>query len=172
MRSPLVYLTVLVIATCGLVYELVAGTLASYVLGDSVTQFSTVIGVYLSALGRRLLPVEVRPARRWPGASSRSSWRWRWSAARRRRCCSSPSPTCPASSAPCSTAIVLLVGTLVGLEIPLILRILREAVDFKELVAKVLTFDYLGALVASLLFPILLVPAPRARAHVAAVRAR
>ena len=37
MRSPLVYLTVLVIATCGLVYELVAGTLASYVLGDSVT---------------------------------------------------------------------------------------------------------------------------------------
>src|SRR6185295_14404401 len=50
-KSPLAYLTVLVIATCGLVYELVAGTLASYVLGDSVTQFSTVIGVYLSALG-------------------------------------------------------------------------------------------------------------------------
>src|ERR687897_944721 len=51
MRSPLVYVTVLIIATCGLVYELVAGTLASYVLGDSVTQFSTVIGVYLSPLG-------------------------------------------------------------------------------------------------------------------------
>ena len=51
-----------------------------------------------------------------------------------------------------------MVGTLVGLEIPLLMRILREAVDFKELVAKVLTFDYLGALVASLLFPILLVP--------------
>src|SRR2546422_9449076 len=49
MRSPLVYLTVLVVATCGLVYELVAGTLASYVLGDSVTQFSTVIGGYPSA---------------------------------------------------------------------------------------------------------------------------
>jgi len=54
--------------------------------------------------------------------------------------------------------IVLLVGTLVGLEIPLVLRILRERVDFRELVAQVLTFDYLGALVASLLFPILLVP--------------
>src|SRR5260370_2736057 len=51
MQAPLVYLTVLVIASCGLVYELVAGTLASYLLGDSVTQFSTVIGVYLSALG-------------------------------------------------------------------------------------------------------------------------
>jgi spermidine synthase len=46
----------------------------------------------------------------------------------------------------------------VGLEIPLVMRLLRETVDFKELVAKVLTFDYLGALFASLLFPILLVP--------------
>lgn len=34
---------VFVIATCGLIYELVAGTLASYLLGDSVTQFSTII---------------------------------------------------------------------------------------------------------------------------------
>jgi spermidine synthase len=47
----LLYLNVLIIATCGLVYELLAGTLASYVLGDSVTQFSLIIGVYLSALG-------------------------------------------------------------------------------------------------------------------------
>src|SRR5438046_1410082 len=50
-RRGFIPLTVLVVATCGLIYELVAGTLASYVLGDSVTQFSTVIGVYLSALG-------------------------------------------------------------------------------------------------------------------------
>ena len=40
-----------VVATCGLVYELLAGTLASYLLGDSVTQFSTVIGAYLFAMG-------------------------------------------------------------------------------------------------------------------------
>src|SRR3978361_71766 len=43
--------SVLAIATCGLVYELIAGTLASYLLGDSVTQFSTVIGVYMFAMG-------------------------------------------------------------------------------------------------------------------------
>ena len=36
-RPGPVYLTVLVIATCGLVYELVAGALASYLLGDTVT---------------------------------------------------------------------------------------------------------------------------------------
>src|SRR4026207_1135810 len=43
--------SVFAIATCGLIYELIAGTLASYLLGDSVTQFSTVIGVYLFAMG-------------------------------------------------------------------------------------------------------------------------
>src|SRR5436309_10338343 len=50
-RTPIFFLNVLVIATCGLVYELLAGTLASYVLGDSVMQFSLIIGIYLSALG-------------------------------------------------------------------------------------------------------------------------
>ena len=43
--------SVFAIATCGLIYELVSSTLASYLLGDSVTQFSTVIGVYLFAMG-------------------------------------------------------------------------------------------------------------------------
>jgi spermidine synthase len=47
----LLLVAVLVIATCGLIYELVAGTLASYLLGDSVTQFSTIIGVYLFSMG-------------------------------------------------------------------------------------------------------------------------
>src|SRR5260370_2678862 len=54
--------------------------------------------------------------------------------------------------------VVILVGTLVGLEIPLLMRILKERFQFRELVSHVLTFDYLGALGASLLFPILLVP--------------
>jgi spermidine synthase len=157
MRSPLVYVTVLVIATCGLVYELVAGTLASYVLGDSVTQFSTVIGVYLSALGvgsylsryvqralaRRFVEIELGVALVGGASAPLLFLSFAY---------------LPGFFRPVLYGIVLLVGTLVGLEIPLILRILRESVDFKELVAKVLTFDYLGALAASLLFPILLVP--------------
>ncbi|MGA2157367.1 MAG: polyamine aminopropyltransferase, partial [Bryobacteraceae bacterium] len=49
---PLVlFLSVLLIAACGLVYELIAGTLASYLLGDSILQFSTIIGTYLFAMG-------------------------------------------------------------------------------------------------------------------------
>ena len=42
---------VFVVAACGLVYELAAGALASYLLGDSVPQFSTVIGSCLFAMG-------------------------------------------------------------------------------------------------------------------------
>ena len=44
-------ITAFVISTCGLVYELIAGTVASYLLGDSITQFSTVIGTYLFSMG-------------------------------------------------------------------------------------------------------------------------
>lgn len=156
MAAPLLLATVLLIATCGLVYELLAGTLASYVLGDSVTQFSTVIGVYLSALGlgswiskfvdrriaRRFVEVELLVALVGGGSA----------------------PLLFLSFAHLSFfrvvlyAVVLAVGLLVGLEIPLLLRILKDRYEFKELIARVLTFDYVGGLFASLLFPIFFVP--------------
>ncbi|MBI3653632.1 MAG: polyamine aminopropyltransferase [Acidobacteria bacterium] len=155
-RTPIIFLNVLVIATCGLVYELLAGTLASYVLGDSVTQFSLIIGIYLSALGigawlsgfidtglaRRFIEVEIAVA--LLGGFS--------------------APLLFLSFARLSYfqvvlyAIVLGVGTLVGLELPLLMRLLKDTLAFKDLVSRVLTFDYIGALVASLLFPLFLVP--------------
>ena len=49
--ANILLISTLIIAICGLVYELAAATIASYLLGDSVTQFSTVIGVYLSGMG-------------------------------------------------------------------------------------------------------------------------
>ncbi|MDP1999233.1 MAG: polyamine aminopropyltransferase, partial [Rhodoferax sp.] len=55
-------------------------------------------------------------------------------------------------------SLVMLVGTLVGLEIPLVMRILKRNADIKDLVSQVLTFDYLGALAVSLAFPLVLVP--------------
>ncbi|WP_153556489.1 polyamine aminopropyltransferase [Roseimaritima sediminicola] len=157
-RAPLLllYLNVLVIATCGLIYELLAGTLASYLLGDSVTQFSLVIGVYLSALGvgawlsryvetalaRTFIEVELALAL-LGGLSAPFlflvfAWiEWFQTAL---------------------FSVVFLIGVLVGLELPLLMRILKEHLDFSELVSRVLTFDYIGALLASLMFPILLVP--------------
>jgi spermidine synthase len=46
----------------------------------------------------------------------------------------------------------------VGLEIPLLMRILKESDDIRDLVAKVLSVDYLGALIGSLLFALVLLP--------------
>lgn len=155
-RTLLLFLNVLVIATCGLVYELLAGTLASYVLGDSVTQFSLIIGVYLFALGvgawlsqfihtdlpRRFVEVELGVAL-LGGLSA---------------------PLLFLSFATLTWfhivlyGLVFAIGTLVGLELPLLMRLLETSLDFRDLVSRVLAFDYVGALVASVLFPMFFVP--------------
>ncbi|MDA8083498.1 MAG: polyamine aminopropyltransferase [Nitrospiraceae bacterium] len=149
-------LSVFIISTCGLVYELTAGALASYLLGDSVTQFSIIIGVYLSAMGlgswlsrhivRNVITVfiEVEMLIGLVGG-----------------CSSALLFTLFEVSAYFRSILYLLIsvtGVLVGLEIPLIMRVLKNRFEFKDLVSKVFTFDYIGALFASLLFPLILVP--------------
>src|SRR6185436_13615067 len=42
--------------------------------------------------------------------------------------------------------------------LPLLMRLLEGQVAFKDIVSRVLTFDYIGALAAALLFPLFLVP--------------
>jgi spermidine synthase len=150
------FITVLLIAACGLIYELVAGALASYLLGDSITQFSTVIGTYLFSMGigswmsrfiargliARFVAVELLVAVVGGFSSTILFLAFAYTESFR-------------------LALYLLVsviGILVGLEIPLLMRILRDRFEFKDVVANVLTFDYLGALGASLLFPLVLVP--------------
>ncbi|WP_438729798.1 polyamine aminopropyltransferase [Parasphingorhabdus sp. DH2-15] len=148
--------SVFVVATCGLVYELLAGTIASYLLGDSVTQFSTVIGTYLFAMGV-------------------GSWCSRYVKQRalevfiRVEILIALIGGCTAallfmlfpivdSFRPILYALVFCIGFFVGLEIPLLIRILRGRFAFRELVSTVLTYDYVGALAASLIFPLILVP--------------
>jgi spermidine synthase len=157
--------SVFVVAACGLVYELAAGALASYLLGDSVLQFSTVIGTYLFAMGlgswasqllQRQLVAHFLRIELLVGAVG---------------------GLMPAllfiahSSLPAHAAgpfrvllygLVGLIGALVGLEIPLVMRILKSHFSgrwaLSALVSQVLTFDYLGALVVALAFPLLFVP--------------
>lgn len=150
------FLTVLLIAACGLIYELVAGALASYLLGDSVTQFSTVIGTYLFAMGigswlsryvtrglvARFVAVELMVAVVGGLSSTLLFLAFAYTESFRLLL----------------YVLVVVIGVLVGLEIPLLMRILRGRFEFKDVVSNVLTFDYLGALGASLLFPLLLVP--------------
>lgn len=149
-------ISVFVIATCGLVYELIAGTLASYLLGDSVTQFSTIIGAYLFSMGigswasrwvdrdltARFIQIEILvglvgglgPALLFVAFAHVEAFRV------------------------VLYLVVGVIGVLVGMEIPLLLRILKDRLQFHDLVSKVLSLDYLGALLASVLFPLWLVP--------------
>lgn len=149
-------ISVAIISTCGLVYELIAGALASYLLGDSVTQFSLIIGTYLFSMGigsylskyfekellRRFIQIELlvgmiggfSAAIMFVAFEHVSSFRL------------------------LLFSFVVITGALVGLEIPLLMRILKDEYDFSDLVSKIFSIDYVGALFASLLFPLVLVP--------------
>jgi spermidine synthase len=149
--------SVFVIAACGLVYELAAGALASYLLGDSVLQFSTVIGAYLFAMGvgsylsrffERQLPAHFLRIELLVAVVGGALPAILFVA----------NAYAPGSFRFLLYALVFAVGTLVGLEIPLVMRILKRNVALKDLVSQVLTFDYLGALAVSVAFPLLLVP--------------
>ena len=149
--------SVFVVAACGLVYELAAGALASYVLGDSVLQFSTVIGAYLFAMGvgswlsrffERQLPAHFLRIELLVALVGGAMPALLFIA----------NAYLPGAFRALLYALVLLVGMLVGLEIPLVMRILKRNIALRELVSQVLTFDYLGALAVSVAFPLLLVP--------------
>src|SRR5271154_1725307 len=152
----LLFISVLLVAACGLIYELVAGTLASYLVGDSIFQFSTVIGTYLFAMGigsalsrylnrglvYRFVWIELLLGVIGGFSSALLMLAFAFTQ----------------GFELILYALVITMGVLVGLEIPLLMRIVRDRYEFRDVIAHVLTFDYLGALGASLLFPILLVP--------------
>jgi spermidine synthase len=159
MPDRLLILAVFVVASCGLAYELIAGALTSYLLGDSILQFSTIIGCYLFAMGigshlsryvkdedvlTRFVDIELLVGLLGGLSAMVLFVVFAWLSAPFR-----------------STlyALVLAIGILVGMEIPLVMRALNNSeTKFSELVSRVLTFDYLGALAVSLLFPLVLAP--------------
>jgi spermidine synthase len=163
MLDRLLILAVFVVASCGLAYELIAGALTSYLLGDSILQFSTIIGCYLFAMGvgshlsryvkdedvlSRFVDIELLVGLLGGLSAMALFVVFAW------------------LSTPFRTvlyALVLAIGILVGMEVPLVMRALHSGSDdsrtrFADLVSRVLTFDYLGALAVSLLFPLVLAP--------------
>lgn len=157
--SRTLILSVFIVASCGLAYELIMAALASYLLGDSIFQYSFIIGLYLFSMGigahltryihdddalMRFIEIELLVGL-IGGLCALFLF------------CAFGFAVAPFRTL--LYALVLIVGTIVGMEIPLVMRVLNQQdADFKELVARVLTFDYMGALVVSLLFPLILAP--------------
>jgi spermidine synthase len=147
---------VFLISVCALVYQLLAGTISSYLVGDSVYQFSLVIGIFVSSmgLGSFLSRFISRKLHDWfilvelltgvVGGMSSIVLFFAF--------------THIENYTPVLILVSVAIGTLVGLELPIILRIVKEHNTLKIVLSNVMTADYAGALFASLLFPIVLVP--------------
>ncbi len=50
-RYKLLMITTLIISGCSIIYEVLISSVSSYLIGDSIKQFSITIGIYMSAMG-------------------------------------------------------------------------------------------------------------------------
>jgi spermidine synthase len=148
--------SILLVALCSIIYELIIATLSSYLLGNSVFQFSLVIGLYLSGMGvgsylSRFVRGKLLETFIWVELAI---------------------GVIGGTSAALLFGIfaytdffqlaiwffTLLVGTLVGLEIPLLTRYVNGYTSLRQALSQVLSWDYIGSLIGSIAFPLLLLP--------------
>ncbi|MFE9819127.1 polyamine aminopropyltransferase [Streptomyces sp. NPDC005773] len=154
----LLLLAVFLCAACGLVYELALTALGSYLIGNSVLQTSVVISVMVFAMGVGSLAA--KPLRRSPvvafavlegvlalvgGLSvlilyAAFAWLQLYM--------------------PAMIVVSLVVGLLIGAEIPLLMTLLQRIrrQEASSAVADMFAVDYIGALVGGLCFPLFLLP--------------
>ena len=141
---------------CSIIYELLIATTVSYFLGDSIKYFSITIGLYMAAMGAgsflskymndRLL-VKFISAELWLGLVGGMSI-----------------PLLYFSYAYTEffiaiyVIVTILIGFLIGLEIPFLTRLMENYNSLKYNIANILSFDYIGALLATLSFPFILLP--------------
>jgi len=156
-KSFLIFITFLV-GMCSIVYELLISTASSYFLGNSVKQFSLIIGFYMAFMGvgaylskifkRDLIYhfIVIELLLGLVGAFS--------------------VPLCYTYFLYADFGgfnmfvffLISTIGILTGLEVPLLTRILEDDYSLKDNISNILTFDYLGALIATIAFPFFLVP--------------
>lgn len=154
--TSILYLSILIIAVCGIIYELIIGTVSAYLWGDSIWYFSVTIGLYMSALGLGAYLSKFLNHKLFDafvlteigvgliGGCSALLLFWVYALTDYYEVF--------------MVLITLAIGGMVGLEIPLLIRVLENKESLKDNVANVLTYDYIGGLFGALLFPVLLLP--------------
>ena len=148
--------SVFIIAACSLIYELLISSLSTYLLGSSVIHYSLTIGLFLFFMGvgawmaqsvtRHLIPafVSIEIAIGAVGGVSALLLLFVYAKTE--------------FYYPAMIVVVGVIGILVGMELPLLTRILESRSGLRRGISQVLTFDYIGALLASLLLPFVLLP--------------
>ncbi|MBH1934615.1 polyamine aminopropyltransferase [Streptomyces sp. AV19] len=154
----LVLTTVFICAACGLVYELELVALASYLIGDSVTQASVVLSVMVFAMGVGSLlakRLRGRAALGFAAVEAVLALAGGLSAMALYACFAWYGRAWPAL-----VGFSLLIGVLTGAEVPLLMTLIQRIrrQDAGGAVADLFAADYVGALVGGLAFPFLLLP--------------
>ncbi|MGN9819417.1 polyamine aminopropyltransferase [Streptomyces sp. SD11] len=162
----LVLTGVFVCAACGLVYELELVALASYLIGDSITQASVVLSVMVFAMGIGSLLAKRLRCRAAAGFGAVEAllaliggcsamalyavfaWTGDWGGAWAN------------GSSYLLVAFSLAIGLLIGAEVPLLMELIQRVrrQDAGGAVADLFAADYVGALAGGLAFPFLLLP--------------
>lgn len=149
--------SILIVALCGIVYELIIGTVSSYLMGNSVYQFSLTIGFFMFAMGigsyvsrylnQNLIEIfiYVEMALALIGGLCSIALFMLF-------------PFAPWLYTAAMFGFIFLIGGLVGIEIPILMRVLSEQHGTRKSIADVLSLDYIGALFGSVAFPLLLLP--------------
>ncbi|MBR1444594.1 MAG: polyamine aminopropyltransferase [Firmicutes bacterium] len=150
-------LTTFIISGCSMCYELIISSVSSYLIGDSVLQFSVTIGLYMSAMGLgsyiskyikkdlfdKFVIVEIMV-----GIVGGFSSLLLFLANLYIRAYETV-----------MYIEIVVIGTAVGVEIPLLTRIIEEkAKDLRITLSSIFSFDYIGGLVGSVAFPLILLP--------------
>lgn len=153
----LLLVTTLFISICSIIYELLISSISSYLQGDSVLQFSITIGLYMSAMGigsyiskyiknklfDKFIFIEMSIGI-LGGFSSLILFLVN---------------IYTDIYILIMYILIILIGIFVGLEIPILTRIIENnESNVRKNLANIFTFDYIGGLVGSILFPILLFP--------------
>lgn len=155
--AKLLLITTLLISICSIIYELIISSISSYLQGDSITQFSITIGIYMSAMGigsylskfikeklfDKFVLIEMSVGI-LGGFSSLILFL---------------ANIYTNIYSLIMYILILLIGILVGLEIPILTRIIEEnQSDVRKNLANIFTFDYIGGLIGSIIFPLILFP--------------
>lgn len=156
-KYRLLMLTTLIISGCSMCYELIISAVSSYLLGNSTLQYSITIGLYMAALGfgsyiskyfkNNLFNIFVTIELSIGiigGVSSILLFL---------------ANIYVSNYALVMYIEIILIGTLAGAEIPIMTRIIEEDENnLSVTLSSIFSFDYIGGLLGSIAFPLLLLP--------------
>jgi len=156
-QTGILLISILIVALCGIAYQLIISTVSSYLLGNSVYQFSLTIGFFMFAMGvgsylskllgdnlvQNFITVEI--AISLVGGVSSLLLLMAF-------------PMVRVLYDATMYSLILIIGALVGMEIPILTGILAQKQSMRDSIANVMSLDYIGALIGAVAFPLFLLP--------------